>query len=542
MAERVSAGIQVVEQNGPEHAIARVQTGVTAFIGRTLKGPVNTPVDIDDFAEFQHVFGGLWQPSTLGYAVEQYFENGGRKAIVVRVCNGGRPPTIALPAGSARLKLRGLSPGTREYLRASVDYDGLAREDSARFNLVVQRVRSPGSEAIEDQEIFRNLSVQADDERFVVAVLAESRLVRVDGDVPAQRPDRSPAAPSGAVVGYVLSGNDGDDGGPISDYDIIGSAQQHTGLFALAAATHFDLLCIPPLTRDRDVGLSTWLVAARFCRDQHAMLLIDPPIAWNSARAALDGLRGWPFRADNAALYFPRVLAFDRLRGRWEQFGSAAAAAGMLARTDVHCPVWSAVDTDEPPLRPSLKPAVAINDAERVRMEHLGINTLLGVRASGVHAGNARTLADGNAGATDWRYLAARRLSLFITASVENGTRWTIFERNGPATWMRARAQVSAFLEALAQEGALVGATPEDSYFVICDARLNSAQVRAQGKLCILFGFAPSRPGVFQAFLVTHRANGSQVRQVWVNRMATSGRHVTEEIETQLLRGLVLQD
>jgi len=70
--------LQVAEERGPEQSISRTPTARTAFIGRTLRGPVNRPVFIKSFAEFQQVFGGLWQPSLLGYAIEQFFDNGGR--------------------------------------------------------------------------------------------------------------------------------------------------------------------------------------------------------------------------------------------------------------------------------------------------------------------------------------------------------------------------------------------------------------------------------------------------------------------------------
>lgn len=177
-----------------EHAlqpIGRVPTGVAAFVGRALKGPVNRAVPIASFSEFQHIFGGLWQPAPLSYAVDHFFENGGRHAYVVRVVNGARPPTLTLPAGSSRIRLVGVNAGSREFLRASVDYDGIGEKDSDSFNLVVQRVRSAGSELIEDQEIFRRLSVLSDSDRFITNVLLESHLVRVQGPIPVQRPERS---------------------------------------------------------------------------------------------------------------------------------------------------------------------------------------------------------------------------------------------------------------------------------------------------------------------------------------------------------------
>ena len=535
MADSPASGVELAQQSRAEHAIERVPTGIAAFVGRTLKGPVNQALRTTSFSEFQQHFGGLWQPATLSYAVEQFFENGGREALIVRVANGARPPTISLPAGGSELKLAAVNPGSREYLRASVDYDGLNTLERDRFNLVVQRVRTAGSELVEDQEIYRRVSVVPASGRFVPDVLLGSRLVRVAGAVPAQRPDRSAGGPGGVAVGYTLSNPDGDDGAPLSDYDIIGAAGAGTGLFALQGVTRFNLLCIPSLTRERDVGLSTLLVAARLCRDRQALLLVDPPASWTCAPAALDALRVWPFRSDSAVMYYPRVQAFDRLRGRIETFGSCGAAAGMIARADEARPVWAAAQSEEAILRPGLRPAAAVCDADRVRLAQAGVNTLLSVRSGSRPAVSPRTLGAGG-GVCDWQYLSTRRLALFVAASIEQGTRWVLLEHNGPATWQRAQAEVESFLDALAAQGAFAGADSDESHFVISDERVNRPQTLAEGKFNLLFGFASSTPGVFDTWLVTHRAGASRVRPVSVNRSETAKHRVEWEIETAILR------
>jgi phage tail sheath protein FI len=535
VADSPASGVELTQQSRDRHAIERVPTAVAAFVGRTLKGPVSQVLTVRSFTDFQQHFGGLWQPSTLSYAVEQFFENGGREARIVRVTNGARPPTLTLPAGGAALRLMALNPGSREYLRASVDYDGLTAAEHERFNIVVQRVRTAGSELVEDQEIYRRVSIVPGSGRFVSDVLLESRLARVLGPVPAQRPERSAGGPGGVSIGYTLSNPDGDDGAPLTDYDIIGAAPSGTGLFALAG-TRFNLLCIPPLTRERDLGLSTLLVAARLCRERHALLLVDPPAAWSSARVALEALRTWPFRSDSAVMYYPRVQAFDRLRGRVETFGSCGAAAGMIARSDESWPVWSAAESEEAVLRPGLRPAVAVSDADRARLAQAGVNTLLSVRGGSRTGVSPRTLGAGGSGAADWKYLSARRLALFIAASVEQGTRWVLLEHNGPATWERAQAQVEAFLDALAAQGAFAGAEARETHFVIADERVNRPHTLAEGKFNLLFGFATSKPGDFDTWLVTHRAGASRVRPVTVNRSATSKERVEWEIETSILR------
>ena len=525
---------------GMADAIARAPTAVTAFVGRTLKGPVNRATAIASFGEFQQHFGGLWQPSTVAYAVEQFFENGGREACVVRVVNGARPPTLTLPAGSEALQLQGVNPGSREYLRASVDYDGIDGGEFDLFNLVVQRLRVAASEQIEDQEIFRRLSIAARAERAIGNMLCESRLVRVLGALPTQRPDRSIRSPQAPVVGYVHSNPDGDDGAALTDYDLIGSALEGTGLFALKAIEGFNFLCVPPLGREQDVGMSTLMVAARFCRDRHAMLLVDPPASWNGARAALEALRSWPFRSENALMYFPRLTAFDRLRGRIETFAPCGAVAGMLARLDEAWPVWAAAQGEDVTLRAGLRPACAVDDAERVRLGQAGVNTLLAVRAPTLPLVTACTLAAGGGVSSDWKYLSARRLALFINASIERGTRWLAFEQNARPAWKRAREQTEAFLDALDVEGAFAGSAPEESYFVICDERVNTRDSVAQGKVKLLFGFALTRPCDFHAALVTHQSSGSQLRTVTANRQATSQRRLEWEIETSILRGIII--
>jgi hypothetical protein len=536
VVERGAPGLTLAATRS-EPIIARLPSAVTAFVGRTLKGPAHRPVTVGSFGEFQQVFGGLWQPSPLSYAVEQFFDHGGGRAIIVRVANGARAPTISLPAGSGTLRLAGVNPGSREYLRASVDYDGIAEGDTDRFNLVIHRVRSAASELIEDQEIFRRASVNPGSGRCIADLLLRSRLVRALEPLPTHRPDRS-VGPGGSAIGYALSNADGDDGGPLTDYDIIGSAAEGTGLFSLSAADGFNFLCVPPLSREQDVGLSALLVAARYCRQRHAMLIVDPPADWTSARAALEGMRTWPFRSDNAVMYFPRVQALDRLRGRPETFASCGAVAGLLARVDEACPLWSPVHSGEMTLRPGMQPAVPVCDADRLRLAQAGINTLSvsrGGPAEGVRV-DARTLAAGGSGFPDWKYLSARRLGLWVAASVERGTRWVLLEQNGPPTWARARSLVDTFLEVLAEQGAFVGAAAGDRYFVICDERVNRPDTVADGRVNLLFGFATSRPGEFDAWLVTHHASSSRVRPVSVNRAATSRQRVEWEIETTILK------
>jgi phage tail sheath protein FI len=66
-----------------------VATSITAFIGSALHGPTNMPGSVNSFADFERLYGGLWTQSTLGYAVQQFFLNGGSQALIVRVEGDG---------------------------------------------------------------------------------------------------------------------------------------------------------------------------------------------------------------------------------------------------------------------------------------------------------------------------------------------------------------------------------------------------------------------------------------------------------------------
>jgi hypothetical protein len=511
--------LKVAEERGPDQSISRLSTARTAFVGRTLRGPVNRPVFIKSFAEFQHVFGGLWQPSLLGYAIEQFFDNGGREALIVRVVNGARSATLTLKAGSEGLRLQALRPGTREFLRASVDFDNIAADEVCLFNLTVQRVRAQGTGQVEDQEIFHRLSVSPAEERYLPRAIASSALIRVKGDIPAQRPDRTLDPASGLATAYVNLNSDGDDGAPLTDYDLIGSSQDHTGVFALDHSTYFNFLCIPPLSRDQDVGPSALLVAARYCKERRALLIVDPPSTWQTADDALAALRDWNLSNENALMYFPRVLAHDKLRGHFECFAPCGAVAGMLARCDEMSPVWLPAEREEPILRPGIRPACLVGEDRRIRLASLGVNTVQAIRSTGRLGLRGRTLAAGNTANADWRYLSARRLALFILNSIECGTRWIAAARSAADVADALTSQVRAFLEGLCEAGAFGPRRADDAYFVICDQRVNASWSQGSGEVHFVIGFAASREHEFHCFRISQSAAGGKIQPVSLNRL-----------------------
>jgi uncharacterized protein len=425
--------------------------------------------------------------------------------------------TISLPCEQAALTLQALAPGTREFLRAAVDFDHIDPDDEQRFNLIVQRVRSPGSERIEAQEIFRAVSSDPRDVRFVRTILMESTMVRVRGEVPATRP-RATLMPGAKLPGYASSNPDGDDGKPLSDYDIIGSALRRTGLFALRGVEDVAFIYIPPLARTTDVGVSTLLAAERFCREQRAILIVDPTSGWDSPTSAIEGLKALGFYSDSATMFYPRIICTDRLRARPEVFGSGGAAAGILSRTGDFAP-----NLPEPEmlLRAGARLHRELTSADRARLATYGINTLQTVRSTDRKRPALRTLACGASAHADWAYLTPRRFALFVIDAIERGTRWAIAERRNLTVWFRLAHQVTQFFTDLRSAGAFPAAPKDQAFLVICDERINEPSIDA-AEINILIQFAANHIDSFHSFMVTHTAQGSRVRPIVINRLEAS--------------------
>lgn len=85
-----------IEERPAANPIQGVGTSTAAFIGICGDGPANQPTFITSFDEFKDRFGKTPQQGAfLWYAVRSFFENGGRRAYIVRV-GAGKPNVLSL--------------------------------------------------------------------------------------------------------------------------------------------------------------------------------------------------------------------------------------------------------------------------------------------------------------------------------------------------------------------------------------------------------------------------------------------------------------
>ena len=85
MADVTYPGVYVEETPFAGRTIEGVATSTTAFIGATPRGRTRKPRLVTSFVEFEHVFGGLSPDHPITFSVRQFFEDGGRRALICRV-------------------------------------------------------------------------------------------------------------------------------------------------------------------------------------------------------------------------------------------------------------------------------------------------------------------------------------------------------------------------------------------------------------------------------------------------------------------------
>jgi len=462
----------------------------------------------------------------MEHQLRQYFDHGGRIAVIVRITGGQQRRVITLPCPEGRLLLEARNPGPFEYLRASVDYDNLPDDGEHSFNLTVHRLRSPAQPYVEEQEIYHAMSTDPSQQEYLGQALSNSGLIRLAGAVPEQRPLASRGPGAGEEIAYIYCDDERHEYVPISDYDLIGSERDATGLFALNQVPVIDFLMMLTGEEDRDPGPVALFAAERYCMARNALLIVDPPLAWNSIQAVIKdrhGRFGSTLCSPNVLTYFPRIKR-SPAKGRATAVSAAGAIAGLLASHDAGGSGDNRIHDGRLALRGRHSLIQDLDEFEAGQLARFGINCLRGAGSGRVELSGLVTLAQSKAQAIEWNCLARRRSALFIINSIIRSTRWAAFEKNTPAAWQELRLQIEPFLAAQHRKGLLRGMTPADAFYVKCDLDTNSGRCGQPDGLAFVVGLALTRPGDYLAFRFRHDRPGCSVTELgWQPGMALTG-------------------
>ncbi|MEM6254107.1 MAG: phage tail sheath C-terminal domain-containing protein [Cyanobacteria bacterium P01_D01_bin.156] len=309
---------------------------------------------------------------------------------------------------------------------------------------------------------------------------------------------------------------------PVSSQDELpshleGAGNDRTGLRGLFEIDEVTIIACPDVMRVYEAGLmdidqvhSVMDLMISMCEAAAAgdipnppnrMVVFDPP----PDRIKPEDVSHWLSeefnrRSQFAALYYPWIeVPNPRNGGRPITVPPCGHIMGVWARTDETRGVHKAPANEVP--RGVTGLAYNCNFREQEQLNPIGINCLRPFPSRGIRIWGARTLVEPDI--TEWRYINVRRLMSYIEKSIETGTQWVVFEPNDEDLWQRVKRVVSNFLTELWRQGALMGSSPEQAFYVKCDGELNTSDTMLLGRLYIEVGVCPVRPAEFVIFRIS---------------------------------------
>ena len=513
MPTYLTPGVYVEEIPAQSKPIEGVGTSICAFVGLTPGGPVNKPMRLSNWTQFAKLYGDPANPENgpfmegayLAHSVYGFFQNGGGVCWIVRVGSDDGAPSrqAALPAAGDKsleafraVALDGVEGEISLELTEEPAPEGKEGEDAQpTYKLVV----SAGS----DREEYDGLSLKKGKNNIVTKVNAASKLIQLE-ETGASLPEamRSPAAGT-----YTLTLPPAPVG-EIAPKDFEGDVAKRQGMGSLAAVDEITMVCMPDImtmANGDDVAIRD-LQGKMIAHCENAgdrMAILDAPpgllpqdiLDWRMNVAGYD--------SKFSTLYWPWLEVMDPLTNRPMQVPPSGHVAGVWCRTDSTRGVHKA---------PANEVVLGVNGLgfqitheEQGGLNKVGINCIRSFPGRGIRIWGARTLSSD----PEWRYLNVRRLFNYISESIIEGTQWSVFEPNDQRLWMQLRISIGNFLTRTWREGALFGATPEQAFFVKCDAETNPPDVIEAGQVICEIGISPVKPAEFVIFRISQFTAGA---------------------------------
>jgi len=510
-----SPGVYVEEVSSGARPLEGVGTAVAAFIGLAEDGPFNAPTLVSNWTQFATTFGGFVPGSYLAQSVYAYFMNGGGNCYIVRIgqngtSNGAAPrsarakelaaaPTAQVGALKVTVIEPGVEPGTVSVEVAEAGGDSPGAD---MFKLVVKR----GGEVVEEYD---RATLSRGKQNVVTMVNNASKLVSLEqtGTGQLERPSTGETAlvapaPPAALPSVRLSAD-----------DYVGDVAERTGFAGLEAVDEITMLCVPDLMSAYQQGaidLDT-VQAVQISMIAHCELMgdriaiLDPPPGLNAQQIKEWRVDKARFDSAYAALYWPWVRTMNPDTGLLGLMPPSGHVAGIWGRNDDTRGVHKAPANEI--VRGAIDVELNITRNEHDLLNPVGINVIRAFPGRGIRVWGARTLSSD----PEWRYLNVRRLFNFLEKSILSGTNWVVFEPNDDALWAKIRRTIAAFLVMQWRAGALFGSTPDEAFYVKCDAETNPSEGIDAGQVLCEIGVAPVKPAEFVIFRLAQFSGGTSL-------------------------------
>lgn len=100
-----------------------------------------------------------------------------------------------------------------------------------------------------------------------------------------------------------------------------------------------------------------------------------------------------------------------------------------------------------------------------------------------------------------------------IEQALEMALQWAVFEPNNFYLWHKITLSANNFLNELWKQGALVGNTAAEAFFVQCNQKTNPLETTSQGQMLAVIGVAPARPAEFVVFRIGKTQDTLEVQE-----------------------------
>ena len=214
-----------------------------------------------------------------------------------------------------------------------------------------------------------------------------------------------------------------------------------------------------------------------------------------------------PMDSKYAAFYYPWITILDPITNVNKLIPPGGHVAGVYARSDSERGVHKAPANEV--LQGAVDLQINLTKGEQDVLNPRGVNCIRAFVGRGIRIWGARTASSDPA----WKYLNVRRLFIFMEKSIDLGTQWVVFEPNDEKLWSRVKQTISQFLVGVWNDGALMGTTQDEAFFVKCDRTTMTQDDIDNGRLIILVGVAPVKPAEFVIFRIAQVAKGSQISE-----------------------------
>jgi uncharacterized protein len=240
------------------------------------------------------------------------------------------------------------------------------------------------------------------------------------------------------------------------------------------------------------------VTAAQKARAYRIAVLDTPP------DLEIAGVREIKSKIDSkyAAIYYPWVVTANPMTAVDPTAASEIAlppsgfVCGIYARSDIQRGVWKAPANET--ISGALRLERDVSFGEQEVLNPLGVNCLRFLPNRGYRVWGARTTSSD----PEWKYVNIRRFFLYLESSIDRGSQWAVFEPNGERLWANVRETISDFLYNEWINGALLGNTPKEAFFVRCDRTTMTQNDLDNGRLICLIGVAAIKPAEFVIFRI----------------------------------------